>query len=511
VTPTPHLSTDVDTLQHLVREQFATIAELRAEIRQQQDRIDWLTRMHFGRRSERVEGPTLFDAFPPPEPVAVPEPPPVETVVVEKKKGHGRRPGPQNLPHVRQELKLTAAELACPCCSELRVRIGEEVTSRLDYQPASLFYRDIVRPTHICRRCEQNGDDVHAVQPPLPPEPIVKGTCAPGLLAHVIVSKYVDHLPLYRLESILGRLGWKVSRSTLCGQVMACASVLEPLYELMCQRVRQSLALYADDTSLTLLKPLRTAYAWVYVGDLSNPYTVFELTEARLHEFPEKFLHGYQGYLHADGYTGYNPIYAGGATHVGCWMHVRRYFFEAKANDPIIAHEALARIRALYQVEQEAKDLGAKRMQPLTAAELADHRQTRAGPLLANFADWLAAQVPRAIPKSKIGEAITYASNQWPTLMKYIRDGRLSIDNGPAEQAIRPLAVGRRNWLHIAGDGGLKSAAVMLSIAASAKRLAINPWDYFKHLLTELPARGPGANLEDLLPNLWAKPAPTTI
>ena len=195
------------------------------------------------------------------------------------------------------------------------------MSERLDYRPAALFVRQVVRPTYACRACERAGDDPQVVRSPLPPEPIARGTAAAGLLAHLIVSKYVDHLPLYRQESMLGRLGWEVTRSTLCDQILACAGVLAPLYRLLCERVLLSAALHADDTSIALLAPRRTAHAWVYVGDTANPYTVFDLSVGRSQDAPAAFLKGYKGFVHADGYAGYNPVYAGGATHVGCWMH----------------------------------------------------------------------------------------------------------------------------------------------------------------------------------------------
>ena len=228
---------------------------------------------------------------------------------------------------------------------------------------------------------------------------------------------------------------------------------------------------------------------------------MFDLSVGRQQEFPEKFLAGYRGFIHADAYAGYNPLYAAGATHVGCWAHARRGFFEAKDSDPLRAHEALARIRLLYAVEAEA------RAKKLSGTDLAAYRQEQAGPVLQSLADWLAHEVPRVLPKSRIGEAVGYASNQWPTLNRYLEDGRLTIDNAPAEQAIRPLAIGRRNWLQIAGDGGLHSAAVLLSVAASAKRHGVNPWDYVKCILTFSAARPRAADFSDLLPDGWAQAA----
>jgi transposase len=498
-----HLRAEAAHLRRVNQELLATVAELRSTVEKQQAHIDRLVRMAFGRRSERVTGPTLFDDLPDPEPPPADHTPPVPDSppdsATPKRRGHGRRPIPVDLPRERVEIDLTDAEKTCPCCNTTRVRIGVAVSERLDYRPASLFVRQIVRPSYVCRVCERAGDDPQVVQPALPTEPIPRGAAAAGLLAHVIVSKYVDHLPLYRQESILGRLEWEVTRSTLCDQIIACAGVLEPLYRLMCDRVRRSAALHTDDTSVVLLAPRRTAHAWVYIGDAANPYTVFDLSVGRSGDAPAAFLRGYKGFVHADGYTGYNPVYEGGATHVGCMMHVRRYFFDARLNDPERAHEALARIRALYAVEQAAKEEG------LTGSVLAAYRQQHAGPVLTAFAGWLADERPRVLPKSSIGEAFTYATNQWPTLGVYLTDGRLTIDNAAAEQAIRPLAVGRRNWLHLGGDGGMKPTAVLLSISASVKRQGLNPWVYLKHVLTELPTRPPSADLTDLLPDVWTR------
>jgi hypothetical protein len=265
----------------------------------------------------------------------------------------------------------------------------------------------------------------------------------------------------------------------------------------MAERVRAGPWLHADDTPIKLLAPERTAHAWVYVGAEEAPYTVFDLSVGRSAAAPERFLKGYKGFLHADGYSGYNALYAGGATHVGCWMHARRKFFDARHAAPAESAEALARVAALYAVERAAADA------KLVGEARRAYRQQHAAPLLAAFGEWLAALRPRALPKSPLGEAVTYMTNQWPTLLVYLTDGRLNIDNGPAERAIRPLAVGRRNWLHVARDTALPRVAVLLSLAASAKRCGLNPWAWFRDLLVRVPALPPGADLSPLLPDAW--------
>lgn len=496
------LQADNAHLRQQVQQLLATVAELRDTIAKQQAHIERLVRLSFGRKSERIEGPTLFDACPPPEPDAnttTAAEPPALPVVAHQRRGHGRKPLSRDLPREQIEIDLSEAEKLCPCCGRPRGRIGADTSERLDYRPACLFVRQTVRPKYACSACDAAGLPAQVVQPPLPPEPVPRGVAAPGLLAHLLVCKYLDHLPLYRLESIFARLGWEVARSTLCDLTLRCASVFTPLYQLLCARVLQSLALHTDDTPLTLLAPRRTAHAWVYVGDAANPYTVFDLSVGHSQDAPLSFLHGYTGFIHADGYAGYDALYRAGATHVACMAHARRYFYDARLADPERAHEAMARIRALYAVEADAK------AQALVGAALAAYRQEHAGPVLTAFGSWLAEQAPRVLPKAAIGQAITYATNQWPALQVYLRDGRLTIDNHPAEQAIRPLGIGRNNWLHIAGDGGLQPAAVLLSLAASTKRHGLNPWDYFKHILTVLPARPPNADLTDLLPDVWAR------
>jgi transposase len=361
----------------------------------------------------------------------------------------------------------------------------------------------LIRPVYACRSCEAAARDPQIAKAVLPPETLKKSNVGAGLLAHVIVSKMCDHLPLHRQEAILARHGWGVRRSTLCDHLRKCGLLLKPLYDLMHQRLLRSFAVHADDTPLVLLRPRRTAFAWVYLGDEASPYTLFDLTPGRSQTFPQQFLAGYQGFVHADAYDGYNAVH-GNVRHLGCWMHARRYFVDAEPSDPR-AVEALAFIRTLYSVEKGLKDERARLGERFTDDDAVRCRQTRAGPILSRFADWLGEQSRSATPKSLFGQAVGYARNQWPSLVRYLDDARFAVDNGEAERAIRPIAVGRANWLQIGGDGGLPAASVLLSVRASARRNGLDPWAHLTHVLTELPARPAGADLADLLPDRWGR------
>ena len=481
------------------------VAELRKQIESQQAHIHRLVKMTFGRGGERVEGPTLFDATTPPDALlpAPAERPTPDSTLPTKRKGHGRRGKPKDLPRRREEIDVSDAEKVCPCCQTAKVRIGQSTSERLDYQPMSIFVRELVRPTYACRSCEQAGHDPQIAKAALPPEPLPKCNIGAGLLAHVIVSKFTDHLPLHRQESILARHGWDVRRSTLCGHLHKCGLLLKPLYDAMHQRLLQSFAIHADDTPLLLLRPRRTAFAWVYLGDDANPYTLFDFTVGRSQTFPQTFLAGYKGFVHADAYDGYNAVH-NTVRHLGCWMHARRYFVEAEPSDPRSV-EALAFIRTLYAVEKEIKDERERLGERFTNDEAVRLRQSRAGPILAKFSEWLEDQQRSATPKSLFGQAVGYARNQWASLVRYLNDARFAIDNGPVERVIRPLAVGRANWLHVGGDGGLPTASVLLSLCASARRHDLNPWAYLRDVLDQLASRAASPEVSDLLPDAWAK------
>jgi hypothetical protein len=270
----------------------------------------------------------------------------------------------------------------------------------------------------------------------------------------------------------------------------------------MHRRLLQSFAVHTDDSPLVLLRPRRTAYAWVYLGDAANPYTLFDLTAGRSQTFPQAFLGGYTGFVHADAYDGYNAVHHD-VRHLGCWMHARRYFIEAEPTDPR-AVEALAFIRTLHAVETELRGERARLGERFTSDDTVRWRQTRAGPILAKFAEWLGGQHRSATPKGLFGQAVSYARNQWSSLIRYVNDARFAIDNGEAERAIRPIAIGRADWLHVGGDGGLRTASVLLSVRTSARRNRLNPWAYLRGVLDRLAARSGPAGVGDLLPDVWA-------
>jgi len=340
---------------------------------------------------------------------------------------------------------------------------------------------------------------------PKPAMPIAKGLPGPGLLAHLIVSKCVDHLPLHRLERVYQRQGVFLHRSTLCDWMGACADLLRPLYDLMVSVVLQSRALHTDDTTVKMQELvthlLSTARLWVYWGDAAHPYNVFDFTRNRKRDGPQQFLANYQGYLHADAFSGYDGLYlpdpqtaTARIIEVACNAHARRKFYEARSSDALRAHQALAYYRQLYELERHAKDFSdTQRLQM---------RQDLAVPILGQFHTWLEAQRPEVLPKSPMGEAIGYALNNWEALRRYTEAGFLAIDNNVSEREMKRIAIGRKNWLTIGSPRGGQTAAMLFSFTSTCLRLSVEPWAYLQDVLTRLPTTTAG-QLGELLPDRW--------
>jgi transposase len=425
--------------------------------------------------------------------------PPV-TASSRKRNGHGRRRLPEHLPREQVIHDVPDEERTCPCCGGLRHEIGRETSEQLEFVPASFKVIEHIRIKYACRECEEQ-----VTIAPKPPQPIEKGLPGPGLLAYVTLSKYGDHLPLYRQEDILARFGILIRRSTLCDWIAAAADLVRPLYDLMCRRVLLSKVIHTDDTPVKLLDPLighaRQARFWAYIGDPHHPYSVYDFTENRKRDGPEQFLTGFEGYLQADAYGGYDGIYlnSGGAIiEVACWAHARRKWWEAKTTDPRRAHEALGYIGRLYQLEEAVRDA--------TPEERRAMRQEHALPILETFRAWIDEQQPQVLPKSPLGQALGYTLNQWTALNRYCEDGDLSIDNNVSERTVKVAAIGRKNWLFVATPAGGRRAAILLSLTASAKANQVEPWAWLQDLFTrlpQLPDHPTDDDLEPLLPDHW--------
>jgi len=508
------LPDDPVVLKRMVLELLATLAETRQEREQLQQRVHLLLERIYGRKTEYFDPnqPLLFPDLNQAADTAGDTH--LEPIATKQKQrhNHGRKPAPKNLPHKQEHHRLSEAELPCPNCGIPRVEVGTETTSQLDYQPATLFVRDHIEHKYTCPHCSQQGQP-QFVAARKPAQPLGKGSPGAGLLAYVMVTKYFDHLPLYRQEAIFARQGLELSRSTTCDWMASCGRCLEPLYELMRRAVLQSAYLWTDDTGVKLQggdpKETKQSHLWVYLGDAQHPYNVFDFTPNRQRDGPQTFLENYSGYLHADAFSGYDALYlpqrsTGQARikEVACNAHARRKFYEARGTDAAGAHQALAYYSQLYEIERHAKDKSDEvRLQM---------RQELAVPVLKKMHTWLEEQQQQVLPKSKMAEAINYALNQWPALCRYAEAGFLTIDNNVAEREMKQIAIGRKNWLFFGSPQGGKTAALLYTFTSTCRRLDVEPWAYLQDVLTRLPTT-PVEQLPELLPDRWqAAHQPTT-
>jgi transposase len=380
------------------------------------------------------------------------------------------------------------------------VEIGETVSEMLDYVPARLRVLRIRRPKYGCRAC----GTIH--QAPAPERPIAKGRASAGLLAHVLVSKYCDHLPLYRQSQIFARQGVMLNRSTVANWVGGASWWLEALRERLAAHVFASGKLFADDTPIPVLDPgrgrTRTGRLWAYVRDdrpwngPDPPAAVFFYSPDRRAERPAAHLSRFCGVLQVDGYAGFETLAADKVVLAACWAHTRRKFYDVhQATGSPIAVEALRRIAALYAIETEIRGRGGHERQRV--------RDARARPMVAVLKSWLEDQLQRVPPRGGLAEAIRYALARWPALCRFIDDGRIELDNNPVERAIRPVALGRKNHLFAGSDGGADRWAVIASLLETAKLNRVEPHAYLKDVLERMANGHPMSRIDDLLPWNW--------
>jgi transposase len=421
----------------------------------------------------------------------------------EEKRQAKRRPLPEALPRVEERHDLPSHD--CPECGQALEQIGEEVSEQLDIIPAKFFVRRHVRPKYCCRHCER----VHTAA--LPPQPIDKGLPAPGLIAHVVTAKYLDHLPLYRQEAQFARMGVALSRSTMAGWFGELEVLLEPAVERLIEHLTAEGVLHADETPVPVLDPgagkTATGYLWAYrSGPWSRLQAVaFDFAMSRAREAPNRFLAPFRGTLLVDGYAGYGELLKRpGMIEAGCWAHARRHFFEVwEATRSPAAQNALVEIGKLYAIECEVKDLSIE--------DRAAERRRRAAPILAAFKEWLATTYAQSPPRGALARAIGYTLNRWKPLLRYLDDGRVAIDNNPVENTIRGIALGRKNYLFCGSEGGGHRAALFYSLIETAKLNGVDPHAYLVNLLTKLPT-AKAQDLDALMPwNYHPQPTPGII
>jgi len=502
------LPDDVETLHNLVRSlaaERASLREAKAEIKRLNLIIKKLQRNQFGRRAEQLDADQLQLAF---EDLNVDlarteanlalSPTEVETT-----KAQGERPSlPMHLD--REDRRLDIEHQACPCCGGALHLIAETVSEMLDHVPARLRVVRICRPRYGCRAC----GTIH--QAPAPERPIAKGLATPALLAHVLVSKYCDHLPLYRQSQIFARQGVELDRSTLANWVGGACWWLEPLQARLAEHVFASQKLFADDTPIPVLDPGRgrtkTGRLWVYARDdrpwngPDPPAAVYFYSPDRKAERPATHLTRFRGVLQADGYPGFERLGASDKIQLAaCWAHARRKFYDVhQATASPVAAEALRRIAEIYAIEAAIRSH--------TAVARQSMRRSRSLPLVTAMKAWLERQLAQIPPSGGLADAIRYVLARWDSLCCFLDDGRVELDNNTVERAIRPVTLGRKNHLFAGSDGGAERWATVCSLITTAKLNNVEPFAYLKNVLECMSNGHPASGLDELLPWNWRPP-----
>jgi len=463
-------------------------------------RVEVLLHQIYGKKGERRTDNHPELPFPGDEP-AEPPPPHVdeaeddeyETITYSRKKRGATRIS-KDLPRETIVLEVPEAERKCPCCGDTMQEIGREVSERIDFVPAVTKVIETVRPKYACKKHEECG----VRTAPLPAQPVARGMATAGLIAHVLVAKYKDHLPLYRQSCIFARHGAEIPESTLGDWVRDAVELLTPVVRAMRTSVLESAVVQSDDTPVLVLdrahpKGRKRGFLWAYVGDRDE--VVFDFTPGRSRDGPKRFLGDFGGILQADAYSGYDHLYVNGRIReAGCMAHGRRGFIKAEVEDKTNAGHALAAIRRLYAVERQANE---QNLGPEARREL---RQRESLPVLTAMKPWLVELKRSVRPKSFVGKAVGYFLNQWDALCFFTGDGRVAIDNNLVERQMRCVAVGRKNWLFAGSEEGGHRAAAIYSLVCTCGLLGIEPWAYLKDVLQRVAE---GVDPATLVPRLW--------
>jgi transposase len=505
VAPESLASLNEEQLRALAGDLIAKIANKDREIVYRGTKIDQLTheiavlkRWKFGRSREQLDAAqaSLLDETIDADIAAIEQElqdlVPAAKADPETSKQPKRAALPAELPRV--DVQHEPDSTTCQCGCQLK-RIGEDVSERLDYTPGLFTVERHIRGKWACTKCET------LIQAPVPAQIIDKGIPTSGLLAQVLVAKYSDHLPLYRQETIFGRSGYAIPRSTLAAWVGACGVQLQPLVDALKNAMLQHTVLHADETPVAMLKPgnkkTHRAYLWAYAPGAFEDLkaVVYDFCETRAGENCRAFLGEWKGSLVCDDFGGYKAGFANGITEVGCLAHARRKFFDLYvSNKSQIAEQALDYISELYDVEREVKDLNSD--------ERRQARQIRSKPLADAFHQWMVLQRQKITDGSATAKALDYSLKRWAALTQFLNDGQLPIDNNWIENQIRPIAIGRNNWLFAGSLRAGQRAAAVMSLIQSAKLNGHDPYAYLKDVLTRLPTQK-NSHIEELLPHRW--------
>jgi transposase len=500
-----------------VKQLFAGLIDAFSQLRHRNNELELklsqLLRRYVGRRSEKVAAGQLsflleklaqvegelqsdLNAFLLEKPKARPQKP------RQKQKGHGRRPLPDPLPREVCVHDLEPAEKICSECGVSKELIGQESSMELEYVPAHFKVIEHLRNKYACRKCQMDVSRAKSAERVLP------GSYAgAGLLSHLLVSKYVDHLPLHRVHQMYLRSEVDLPVSTLSDWVLSAARELNPIAQMIGREVLAAHLVQGDDTGLKVLQKgkgkgvnITKGHLWAYVGD--SRYVAFAYTATREGKGPQAFLKDYEGWLQADAYPGYDalfdPLRKGKAIEVGCWAHTRRYYFDLLERDTRAAIP-LTYIRELYEVEREADE------KKLSAEQRLALRQQRDGPVLEKLAQWVAVAMKTEPPKSALYKAAQYTCNQWKALNRFLEDGRLLLDNTGCERALRVVAQGRKNYLFAGSEVAAHAAATFYTIFGTCTLCGVVPWTYLRDVMQKLCAGWPFRRLAELLPPVWAE------
>lgn len=479
------LPEDVTSCHDMIRSLSQTLAARESHVQQLESIVDRLIRERFGPKRERYDDPDQLRLFEgsqsSDDSSAASEKAPVDEAAKEQRRGGtGRRRLDANCRREERIHRLREDQKCCAKCGAPLVIVLVQGAEQWSYQPSEIFGLIHLHEKGFCNCCHD-----HVVVADKPPQLIEKGAADASLLAHLTTSKQGDHLPLYRYEEISLRNGWWIPRSTQVGWLYQTSLTAVILYAWMASRVLNGRLINTDATGAPVLEPgagqVQKGTVWVYCGQPEVcPYLIYDYTRTGEGEAPRRFLKGYEGYLQADAASVFDQLYLQGAIfEVACAAHMRRYFYKARHSAALEAHRALVCFRQLYMLERELAEVNDQERRTL--------RRDRALPILVEFKAWLDEQSHLVVPKTEIADAVRYGLNQWDAFVRYCDEGWLLIDNTRSERALRPIAIGRRNWLFFGSDGGGRTGAILYSLVASCKANRVHPYQYLEDVYRRLP------------------------